>query len=73
VRSDCSRISGLFVESRGLRAMMESARGVPIVRAGCQSLTAAMVARLVIDLSPRRSDRWPFSPFSEQISGRVIR
>ena len=35
VRSDCSRISGLCVESRGLRAMMEHARGVPIDLATC--------------------------------------
>jgi hypothetical protein len=34
VRSDCSRISGLWVEPRGLRAMMEFARGFPIVDSG---------------------------------------
>ena len=36
VRSDCSRISGLCVEPRGLRGMMEHARGVPIDRAATE-------------------------------------
>jgi hypothetical protein len=65
VKSDCSRISGLCVEPRGLRAMMEFARGVPIEQ-------TASGAKVFVGVSPRRSDRMPSSfEVSKQLSGRV--
>ena len=50
--SDCSRISGLIVESRGLRAMMVFARGAPIAK-------PTLKANPAIGNLPRRSDRKP--------------